>query len=75
MSNLKEDKMFVRYSKAVYCPECDIIYSNKINCPVCGNKSGCSMNCIRNNAAKLAKDYSELVGEKRAVNFNQTSLF
>jgi len=67
--------MFIRFTKANYCPECDILYSNKINCPICGNKSGCSMNCIRNRAAKLVEDYKALTGELKPVNSNQTSLF
>lgn len=67
--------MFIRFTKAKYCPECDILYNNKINCPICGNKSGCSMNCIRNSAAKLVEDYKALTGELKPVNSNQTSLF
>lgn len=66
--------IYIPYKEASYCPECDIIYKAP-RCPLCCNKNGASMNCIRNRAAKLAEDYKALVGEPIPVNVNQTSLF
>lgn len=66
----------ISYNQALYCPECDVIYSSKHSgCPVCCNKSGVSMNCIRNNVVKQLGDLQERRGEVRSSNYNQLSLF
>ena len=64
----------VRFVKALYCPDCDVIYSNEMNCPVCGNTNGCSMNYIRNKAAKMLEKFNEIAGERKPENFNQVKL-
>lgn len=66
----------VPYNQALYCPECDLIFSNKHSgCPVCCNKNGVSMNAIRNGIAKEVGDLKDRRGEVRSSNFNQLRLF
>ena len=66
----------ISYNQALYCPDCDLIFSNNHNvCPSCCNKNGISMNCIRNSVAKELGNLQERRGEVRSSNINQQSLF
>ena len=66
----------ISYNQALYCPDCDLIFSNNHNvCPSCCNKNGISMNCIRNSVAKELGNLQERRGEVRSSNYNQLSLF
>jgi hypothetical protein len=66
----------VYYNQALYCSECDLIFSNKHSgCPVCCNKNGVSMNAIRNGIAKEVGDLKDRRGKVRSSNINQLSLF
>lgn len=65
----------IPYNKAKYCPECDVIYNNGCNCPICCNKSGVSLNAIRNIMMKKLGDLEERRGEIRPTNYNQVLLF
>jgi len=65
----------VSYNQALYCPECDLIYSNDYSsCPICCNKNGISMNCIRNSIIKELGNLKERRGEIRPNNINQICL-
>lgn len=68
--------VYISYSQARYCAECDVIYPSKHSaCPVCCNKNGISMNCIRNSMQKQLGKLEERRGEVRSENFNQLKLF
>lgn len=65
----------VLYNQALYCSECDLIYSNNHpNCPICCNRNGVSMNVIRNGVIKELGDLKDRRGEVRSSNYNQLSL-
>jgi hypothetical protein len=56
----------IHYSFAMYCPECDLIYTNDHNeCPSCCNKNGLSMNSIRNIAVKKIEELNVLIEAER----------
>lgn len=66
----------VSYNQALYCPECDLIYSNDYSsCPICCNKNGVSLNSIRNEIIKKLGNLEERRGEIRSSNYNQVLLF
>lgn len=66
----------VPYNQAMYCPECDLIFSNNHNvCPSCSNKNGVSMNAIRNSIMKELGDLKERRESVRSSNYNQLQLF
>jgi hypothetical protein len=65
----------IPYDKAKYCPECNVIYDNGYNCPICCNKNGISLNAIRNIITKKLGDLEERRGEIRSSNYNQVLLF
>jgi hypothetical protein len=66
----------VYYNQALYCVECDLIFSNKHSgCPMCCNKNSIPMNAIRNGIAKEVGDLKDRRGKVRSSNINQLSLF
>jgi hypothetical protein len=68
--------MLIEYNRAIYCPECDVIYKQTPSgCPKCSNKYGVSLNCIRNNAAKKLESLEERRCKIRPINNNQLQLF
>ncbi len=65
---------YIPYNKAMFCPDCDVIYPINSSCPICCNKNGVGMNAIRNNVAKELGDLKDRRGEVRSSNYNQLSL-
>lgn len=66
----------VYYNQALYCVECDLIFSNTLDgCPKCCNKNGVSMNAIRNSIMKELGDLKERRESVRSSNYNQLQLF